>query len=112
MSFFLFVFAVWFIVVTFPIWFVLGSITIPIIAVIKFFGYLSKVFAGYFKYGEYIDGILALIIFAIPISIWDGIVAFFDPVSFAWNFARYDHPFWAFFISLCLTIYYANLIEE
>ena len=112
MSFFLFVFAVWFIVVTFPIWFVLGSITIPIIAVIKFFGYLSQILGGYFKYGEYITGILALIFGAIPMAIWDGIVASFDPVSFAWNFARYDHPFWAFFISLCLTIYYANLIEE
>ena len=107
MSFFLFVFAVWFIVVTSPLWFILGSITIPIIAVIKFFGYFSEILGGYFKYEEYADGMLALLI-AIPVSFWDGIKAFFDPVSYAWDFARYDHPFWAFFISFCLTIIYAN----
>jgi len=111
-SFFLFIFAVWFITVTSPIWFTLGLIYLPIIVVIKFFGYTGQVFSGYFKYGEFGEGLLAIIFAAIPFSIWDGIVAFFDPVSFAWDFARYDHPFWAFLISLCLTIFYANAIEE
>jgi hypothetical protein len=106
-SLFLFVFAVWFTAVTFPIWFVLGSIYGLIIAVIKGIGYISQIIGGYFKYGEYGEGMLALL-FVIPIAIWDGMKAFLNPVSFAWDFARYDHPVWAFFISLCLTIFYTK----
>ena len=110
MSFFLFIFAVWFISVTFPIWLILGSLYGIFIAVISFFGYVSKSFT-YISY-DFLEGLLVLFVASPLMAIWDGLKAFFDPVSYAWDFARYDHPFWAFLISFCLTIYYANLIEE
>jgi hypothetical protein len=109
-SFFLFIFAVWFISVTFPIWLILGSLYGIFIAVISFFGYVSKSFT-YISY-DFLEGLLVLFVASPLMAIWDGLKAFFDPVSYAWDFARYDHPFWAFLISFCLTIYYANLIEE
>ena len=107
---FLFMIAVWFISVTIPIWIILGSLYGIFIAVISFFGYVSKSFT-YISY-DFLEGLLVLFVASPLMAIWDGLKAFFDPVSYAWDFARYDHPFWAFLISFCLTIYYANLIEE
>lgn len=110
-SFFLFVFAVWFIVVTFPIWFILSLLWCPLIIVIKYIGYFSHFIKWYISVGNYGEGLLGVIL-SIPIAIWDGIVALLDPISFAWDFARYDHPFWAFLISVCLTIIYANSLKN
>jgi hypothetical protein len=41
-------------------------------------------------------------------TIWDGMKASVIPVSFAWEFARYDHPVWAFFISFVILIFSSN----
>jgi hypothetical protein len=33
------------------------------------------------------------------------VISFFDTVSYFWDFARYDHPWWAFFISIALGVF-------
>jgi hypothetical protein len=111
-SFFLFIFAVWFTVVTFPIWFIIGIFYGLIISVIKYFDYFSRTIDGYCRYHDFCGEGILLFVIAIPMAIWDGIVAFFDPVSFAWDFARYDHPFWAFLISFILTNIYKFALSD
>ena len=101
---FLFIFAVWFISVTIPIWLILGSLYGIFIAVISFFGYVPKAFT-YISY-EFWDGLLVLFVASPFMAIWDGLKASIKPVSYCWDFARYDHPFWAFFISIVLSSIY------
>jgi hypothetical protein len=103
---FLFIIAVWFISVTIPIWIILGPLYGIYIAVISFFGYVPKAFT-YISW-EFWDGLLALFVVSPLMAIWDGLKASIKPVSYCWDFARYDHPFWAIFISIVLSIIYSR----
>ena len=108
---FLFIFAVWFIFVAMPWWLLFGSIYGVFIAVISFFGYVIQAFrhldlGGVGLSEDFTQGLI-LLFFASPIfAVWDGLKASIEPVSYLWNFARYDHPFWAIFISIVLSIIY------
>jgi len=105
-DFFLFIFALWFISVTSPIWIILGSLYGIFIAVIKFFSYVMQSFK-YISY-EGAEGLVLLFIGSPLMAIWDGLKASIEPVSYFWDFARYNHPIWAFIISIALTIFYTS----
>jgi len=45
----------------------------------------------------------------ILVDLWGGLIALVIAIPMVtWDFARYDHPFWAFFISLFLTNFYSG----
>ena len=45
-------------------------------------------------------------LFVPSLSAYEGIAAAFSPMSLFWNFARYDHPWWAFLITIVLILFY------
>ena len=110
---FLFILAVWFVIVTLPVWGGLGLIWAGLTFLGKLLSYIGRVISQCFlsEYPDYAAGLLALG-FVPFVALWNGVVNFFDPLLFAWDFARYDHPIWAFTISLVLTVYYFSLAHE
>ena len=44
-------------------------------------------------------------IFKLFMGLRKAVISFFDTVSYFWDFARYDHPWWAFFISIALGVF-------
>ena len=108
---FLFIFAVWFIFVAMPWWLLFGSIYGVFIAVISFFGYAIQAFrhldlGGVGLSEDFTQGLILLFVTSPIFAVWDGLKASIEPVSYLWNFARYDHPFWAFVISVVLIKFY------
>lgn len=89
MSFFLFVFALWFIIVTIPIWLILGSLYEIFIAVISFIGYVLKSFT-YISY-DFLEGLLVLFVASPFMAIWDGLKSSIKPVSYFWYSCRYNN---------------------
>jgi hypothetical protein len=61
---------------------------------------------GFHNFSQFFDYVV-LHIFKLFEGLWDAVISFFDPLSFFWNFARYDHPWWAFFISVVLIFWIA-----
>jgi|AACY02.1.fsa_nt_gi hypothetical protein len=59
---------------------------------------------GFHKFSQFFDYVV-LHILKLFEGLWDAVISVFDPLSFFWNFARYDHPWWAFFISVALLIF-------
>ena len=59
---------------------------------------------GFHKFSQFFDYVV-LYILKLFEGLWDAVISVFDPLSFFWNFARYDHPWWAFFISVALLIF-------
>jgi hypothetical protein len=106
----LFLMAVLFIVLTSPLWGLLGagwSFAIIAWTLIKFLGLM--VLWIIMSVGAIVDlefgrilRVLIRIVTQLFIDLWDGIVTFFVPFSHFWEFARYDHYWWALFISICI----------
>lgn len=45
-------------------------------------------------------------------SLWDALISSFDPVSYFWEFSRYEHNWWAFFISIVLSIFWLGALDQ
>ena len=53
----------------------------------------------------------APLIIAIPIrALWLGLLGFISTLGSFWDWARYDHPLWAFLICIGLTIFYMIIL--
>ena len=107
----LFILAIVFIICTSPIWLSLGFIWGLVVFVSKSVSYCFQVYSEFFKNDNFEEGFFALL-FVPLVALWDGFRAFFSPVSIAWNFSRYDHPFWALIISICLTVFYLVFLDK
>ena len=91
-----------FIILTAPIWVIIGiiwGILVFIGTIIQSILYLIK----YSNFGEF----FAYILYAF----YKGFIEIFSPMSFLWQFSRYDHSWWAFFISIALFVIYTKIIK-
>ena len=103
-----FIFAVLFMLVSCPLWIILGF-SWGILYFIYFFfrAALAVVQSTFFcnLCEEVHWAILAAL--GVPfVAAYEGIAAAFSPMSIFWNFARYDHPWWAFLITIVLILFY------
>ena len=107
----LFILAVVFTICTSPIWLFLGFVWSLIVFVSKFVSYCFQVYTTFFANDNFFEGFFCSS-FCSFYSTVGGFISFFSPLSIAWNFSRYEHPFWALLISLCLTIFYIFLLDK
>jgi len=106
-----FLIAVGFILVTSPLWFLLGAGWAVVIFLFKMVSYCFQVVSGFFRYGEDFDHLLLLLLTPF-VALWDAIGAFFQPIGWVWDFARYDHPWWSLVIMVFLWIGYSVLSDN
>ena len=99
-----FLVALIFICTTFPVWFFAGL----------FWGFgmflleiVSKTW-WVFKSDLDAENTLAAIVIVPFYAAWSGLTAFWSLPSAFWDWARYDHPWLAFFISLALLSWYGK----
>jgi len=120
---FLFLLALYFICVTAPIWVLTGLAWFCLLYIWAFikFGFLLLInvvslFLGFFSTkGQSFETFFSevgLAIVGLLLSFWDAITSLFDPVSYMWDFARYEHALLAFFISIGLTIFWAIILSN
>ena len=103
-----FLVAIVFIVLTAPAWAVIGTIRGIFTFVIEFFDKGWWLIENTF-FIEYTlpAGDVIVTIFAVPINaVWQGFVAFFQTLGAFWDWSRYDHPWWAFFICIAICFFY------
>lgn len=103
-----FIVATAFIILTTPAWIAVGVIKGLFIFIVEFVSkgwwLIKNTFFVEYKLGA---GDVLVSIFAVPINaIWQGLVTFFGTIGSFWDWARYDHPWWAFFICLGLSFLY------
>lgn len=103
-----FLVAIVFVVLTAPAWIVIGLIRGFVTFVVEIFGkgwwLVENTFLAEYKLPV---GDVVVTIFIIPINaVWQGVVSFFQTLGAFWDWSRYDHPWWAFFICLALCLFY------
>lgn len=103
-----FIVATAFIILTTPAWITAGVIKALFIFVFEFLSkswwLIKNTFFVEYKLGA---GDILVSVFVVPINaIWQGLVAFFGTLGAFWDWARHDHPWWAFFICLGLGFFY------
>jgi hypothetical protein len=120
---FLFLLALLFIGVTAPFWAIIGlvwSVLLFLWADLRLVIGLLLVFSssifgwpgdGNITTAMFADNLLQCF-FMYLLGLWDAVISFFDPVGYLWDFARYDHPWWALFISIALGIFWISVIKS
>ena len=109
-----FIFAVLFMLVSCPLWIILGFSWGILYFIYFFFRAAFAVIQQTFFCTWCMEAHEAIFsaLFVPLLSAYEGIAAAFSPMSFFWNFARYDHPWWAFLITAVLSLLYALAIEK
>lgn len=105
-----FIFAVLFMLVSCPIWIILGFIWGILYFIYFFFRAAFAVIQQTFFCTWCMEAHEAILsaLFVPLVAAYEGIAAAFSPMSFFWNFSRYDHPWWAFLITIVLILFYSR----
>ena len=103
-----FLVALTFVTLTAPAWIFIGLIKGAFTFVVEFIGKGLWLIKNTFFVEYKLDAAdVFILIFAVPINaFWQGLVSFFGTLGSFWDWAKYDHPWWAFFICFGLYFFY------
>ena len=109
-----FLVAIAFTILTSPVWLIIGFLNGLFTSIVELFSKVWWLIKNTLIIEHTLpaeDAMVAII--AIPFyAIWKGIVAFFSTLESFWDWARYEHTLWAFFICLGLTLIYIKIYIE